>query len=90
VEGAVSLLTGRQQWRDEPVVSDVKLEVSTTMHFCNNPSYFKPSHVSGKVEDLAMDELVKGMQELKLNLAKLEKRAESRPNQHQNQNLSRL
>jgi hypothetical protein len=55
VEGAVSLLTKKQRWRDKPVVSDVKLEMSTTTH---NPSSSKPS-LPAKVEDLAMDELVK-------------------------------
>jgi hypothetical protein len=58
------------------VVSDVKLEISTTTHSCNNPSCSKPSHVPAKVEDLAIDELVKGMRELKLNLAYLEKKGQ--------------
>jgi hypothetical protein len=68
VEGAVSLLTKRQRRRDKPVVSDVKLEMSPTMH---NPSSSKPL-LPAKVEDSAMDELIKGMRELKLKLAKLE------------------
>jgi hypothetical protein len=58
------------------VVSDVKLEMSTTAHFCNNPSCSKPSHVPTKVRDLAMDELVNGIRELKLKLAKFEEKGQ--------------
>jgi hypothetical protein len=76
VEGAMLLLTKRQRWRDKPVVSNVKFEMSTTTHSCNNPSYSKSSHVPAKIEDLAIDELVKGMQELKLKLAKLEEKGQ--------------
>jgi hypothetical protein len=40
---------------------NVKFEMSIMTHSCNNPSCSKPSHVPAKVEDLAIDELVKGM-----------------------------
>lgn len=68
VEGAVSLLTKRQRRRDKSIVSEAKTEVCPTLH-----SYVKPSMPS-KHENLAMDELVKGMRELKLKMAKLEEK----------------
>jgi hypothetical protein len=55
------------------VVSDVKLEMSTTTH---NPPSSKPSLVPTKVEDSTMDALVKDMRKLKLKLAKLEKKGQ--------------
>jgi hypothetical protein len=47
--------------------------MSTTTH---NPSGSKPSLVPTKIENSAMDELVKSMYELKLQLAKLEEKGQ--------------
>lgn len=76
VEGAVSLLTKRQRRRDKSIVSDAKPEATPMAHYGGKPSYGKP-HVSPKLDDpghLAMDELVKGMRELKLKMAKIEEK----------------
>jgi len=43
-------------------------------HCCSNPPYSKSSHGPAKVEDLAMDEFIKGMQDLKLKFAMLEEK----------------
>ena len=54
VVGAVSLLTKRQRRREKSIVSDVAL--------VKKPTYEKHnSSISPKIDDLAMDELVKGI-----------------------------
>ena len=70
VVGAVSLLTKRQRRRDKSVASDVKATVLPTTH-----SHGKPS--TAKVDDSAMDELVKGIRELKIKLARLEEKGQT-------------
>jgi len=71
VEGAVSLLTKRQRRREKSVVGDVKSTVLPIAHSSGKPS------IPPKVDDSAMHELVKGMRELKLKLAKLEGKGEA-------------
>jgi hypothetical protein len=62
VVGAVSLLTKRQRRREKSIVSDVTLAKKHT------------SSIPPKVDDLAMDELVKGIRELKIKMTKLEEK----------------
>jgi hypothetical protein len=62
------LHTMRQGRKDKVVISNVKPKMPTMTHSYSNPSYSRPSHVPTKVEDSAMDELVKGMREMKLKL----------------------
>lgn len=64
VVGAVSLLTKRQRRRDKSVVCDVK-----------PPSLSKPTNAFSKVDGSTMDELIKGIQELKIKMAKLEEKS---------------
>ena len=69
VVGAVTLLTKRQRRREKSIVSDVALAKKPT---CEKHS----SSISPKIDDLAMDELVKGIRELKIKMAKLEERGQ--------------
>lgn len=69
VVGAVSLLTKRQRRREKSIVSDVALAKKPT---CEKHSAIIPP----KIDDLAMDELVKGIRELKIKMAKLEERGQ--------------
>lgn len=62
VVGAVSLLTKRQRRRDKSVVSNVE------------HGYGKLPITLSKVDDSSMDELVKGIRELKIKLARLEEK----------------
>ena len=66
VVGAVSLLVKRQRRRDKSVVSDVK-----------PPSISKPPSAYSKIDGSTMDELVKGIQDLKIKMAKLEEKSHS-------------
>lgn len=42
------------------------------MHSCSMPFYCKPPTLLLKIEDSTMDELMRGMRELKLKMAKLD------------------
>ena len=72
VVGAVSLLTKRQRRRDKNVASEVKTTVLPMTH-----TYGKPLTTNSKGDDTAMDELVKGIRELKIKFAKLEENGQS-------------
>lgn len=63
VVGTVSLLAKQQRQKDKSVVSDVK-----------PPSISKPSNMFPKIDGSTMDELVKGIQELKIKMTKLEEK----------------
>jgi hypothetical protein len=65
VVGAVSLLAKRQRRRDKSLLCDVK-----------PPSTNRPSNASSKIDGSTMDELVKGIQELKIKMAKLEEKGQ--------------
>lgn len=51
------------------MVNDTKTKVQAVTHFCGSPACSKSHHVPTMVEDSAMDELVKGMRDLKLKFA---------------------
>ena len=63
VVAAVALFAKRQQRRGKSVVCDVKPS-----------SISKPSSASSKSDDSTIDELIKGTQELKIKMAKLEEK----------------
>lgn len=67
VVGTVSLLAKQQRQKDKSVVSDVK-----------PPSISKPSNMFPKIDGSTMDELVKGIQELKIKMTKLEEKVTCR------------
>lgn len=56
------------------MVTEAKSEVPIATYSCGNMICCKSSHVSAKVEDPAMEELVKGMRDLKLKFTKLDKK----------------
>jgi len=66
VVGAVSLLAKRQRRRDKSVIIDVK-----------PPSSSKSSNAFSKIDGSTVDELVKGIQELKIKMTKLEEKGHS-------------
>ena len=74
VVGAVSLLTKRQRRREKSIVSDVTV---VKKHSCEKHSCEKhTSSIPSKVDDLAIDELVKGIRELNIKMAKLEEKGQ--------------
>ncbi|MCO5602104.1 hypothetical protein L7F22_056232 [Adiantum nelumboides] len=80
VEDAVSLHAKRQRRRDKMVVNTSN-PISPT-----SPKMVKPPVIAPKFHESIMDELVKGMQDLKVKLAKLEEKIQplgplSRPRQ---------
>ena len=66
VEGDVSLLAKRQKRRDKMVVN------TSTPLSSSHDKMVKPTFVAPKFEESMLDELVKGMHELKVKFAKLE------------------
>ncbi|MCO5604750.1 hypothetical protein L7F22_058920 [Adiantum nelumboides] len=80
VEDAVSLLAKRQRRRDKMVVNTSNPISSTS------DKMVKPPVITPKFDESIMDELVKGMRDLKVKLAKLEEKGQplgplSRPRQ---------
>jgi len=72
VVGAVSLLTKRQRRRDKSVAINEKATTLPTTH-----SYGKPSTTLPKIDDATMDELVKGIRELKIKMARFEEKGQT-------------
>lgn len=72
VVGAVSLLTKRQRRRDKSVAINEKATALPTTH-----SYGKPSTTLPKIDDATMDELVKGIRELKIKMARFEEKGQT-------------
>ena len=80
VVGAVSLLTKRQRRREKSIVGDVTspMKHSCGKHSCGRHSCEKhTSSIPSKVDELSMDDLVKGMRELKIKMAKLEEKGQA-------------
>ena len=72
VVGAVSLLTKRQRRRDKTATNDVKATMPPMTY-----TYGKPLTTNSKGDDVAMEELVKGIRELKIKFARLEENGQS-------------
>ena len=70
VEGAVSLLAKRQRRRDKMVVNTSNPSPSTS------EKMVKPTFLAPKLDESVLDELVKGMRDLKVKLAKLEEKGQ--------------
>lgn len=68
------MLTKKQRRQDKNMVSDTSCDVPTKTHSYSMPFYCKPPSLLRKSKDLAMDEFVRGLHELKLKMAKLEEK----------------
>lgn len=71
VEKEVSRLTKRQRQKDKEIVSNI-IPLTTML----KQSISKPSSNTPKNENLAIEELIKGMRELNLKLARLEEKGQ--------------
>lgn len=74
VVSAVSLLTKRQRRREKSVVSDVTSSKKVSFE---SSSCEKRSSIPTKVDELNVDELVKGIRELKIQLARHEEKCQT-------------